>query len=114
MGIALSVFAKFHPMIAKKEWKNIILRIEIIIGIIAMIFGVALTIMVWSEGYYIGAMMLIITGLISVFLGIKELVAPMDNMLQWLPLFYIIVRRTFFFLNVVLCALVIGTMTQLI
>lgn len=101
-------------MIAKKDWKNIILRIEIIIGVIAMIFGAALTILVWNEGYFMGALMLIVTGLISVFLGIKELVAPMDNMLQWLPLFYIVVRRTFFFLNLVLCALVIGTMTNLL
>ncbi len=87
---------------------------EIIIGLIAMIFGIGLTVMVWSEGYFIGALMLVVTGLISVFLGIKELIAPMDNMFQWLPLFFIVVRRAFFFLNVVLCALVIGTMARLI
>lgn len=101
-------------MIQSQKIKNIILRVEIIIGLIAVLFGIGLTVMVWSEGYFIGALMLIVTGSISVFLGIKELVAPMDNMLQWLPLFFIIVRRTFFFLNVVLCALVIGTMTRLI
>ncbi|MCQ2098448.1 MAG: hypothetical protein MJY87_10985 [Fibrobacter sp.] len=98
----------------KTKIKNIVLRVEIIIGIISMIFGAVLTIMVWGEGYYIGALMLVITGLISVFLGAKELIAPMDNMLQWLPLFYIVVRRTFFFLNLVLCALVIGTMGNLL
>ena len=98
----------------KTKIKNIVLRVEIIIGIISMIFGAVLTIMVWGEGYYIGALMLVITGMISVFLGAKELIAPMDNMLQWLPLFYIVVRRTFFFLNLVLCALVIGTMGNLL
>ena len=101
-------------MIQKKDWKNIVLRIEVIIGIISMVLGAVLTVLVWSEGYYMGALMLVVTGMISVFLGVKELLAPMDNMLQWLPLFYIVVRRTFFFLNLVLCALVIGTMTNLI
>lgn len=101
-------------MIDKKKFKNIVLRVEIIIGIISMIFGAGLTVLVWGDGYFVGALMLVVTGLISVFLGVKELVAPMDNMFQWLPLFFIIVRRAFFFLNVVLCALVIGTMTQLI
>lgn len=101
-------------MIARKDWKNIILRIEIIIGVIAMLMGVGVTIWVWNEGYFVGTLMMVVTGMISVFLGIKELVAPMDNMLQWLPLFYIIVRRTFFFLNLVLCALVLGTITQLL
>lgn len=101
-------------MIDKKEFKNIVLRVEIIIGVIAMIFGAGLTIYVWNEGYFVGALMMVITGLISVFLGIKELIAPMDNMLQWLPLFFIVVRRTFFFLNLVLCAMVLGTVTNLL
>lgn len=94
--------------------KNTILRVEIIIGVIAMFFGAGLTIFIWNEGYFVGALMMVVTGLISVFLGIKELVAPMDNMLQWLPLFFIVVRRTFFFLNLVLCAMVVGTVTNLL
>jgi len=101
-------------VIDKKQIKNIILRVEIIIGVIAMIFGAGLTIYVWGEGYFIGALMMIITGMISVFLGVKELMFPMDNMLQWLPLFFIVVRRTFFFLNLVLCAMVVGTVTNLL
>lgn len=101
-------------MIDRKPLKNIVLRVEVIIGVIAMILGAVLTILFLGEGYFVGALMMVITGLISVFLGIKELVAPVDNMLQWLPLFYIVVRRTFFFLNVVLCALVVGTVTNLL
>lgn len=91
-----------------------VLRVEIIIGVVAMIMGAALTVYVWSEGYFVGALMMVVTGLISVFLGLKELIAPMDNMLQWLPLFFIVVRRTFFFLNLVLCAMVVGTATNLL
>lgn len=98
----------------KKQFKNMVLRVEVIIGIIAVVLGVGATILVWSEGYYVGTLMMVVTGIISVFLGIKELVSPMDNMLQWLPLFFIVMRRTFFFLNLVLCALVIGTVTNLL
>lgn len=101
-------------MVDKKTLKNIILRVEIIIGLIASLLGAGLTIFVWGEGYFVGALMMVVTGLISVFLGIKELIAPMDNMLQWLPLFFIVVRRTFFFLNLVLCAMVVGTVTNLL
>ena len=50
----------------KRKWKNIILRIEIIIGFIAVIFGIGLTVMVWKEGYFIGALMLVVTGIISI------------------------------------------------
>lgn len=103
-----------HDVIDKKSIKNIILRVEVIIGIISMILGAGLTIFVWGEGYFIGALMMVVTGLISVFLGIKELVAPIDNMLQWQPLFFIVARRTFFFLNLVLCSLVVGTITNLL
>lgn len=98
----------------KLKWKNIFLRIEIIIGIIAVIFGIGLTVMVWKEGYFIGALMLVVTGLISIFLGLKELVVPSDNIFHWQSLFFIIVRRAFFFLNLILTALVFGTMTHLL
>lgn len=98
----------------KNKIKNIILRVELIIGVFALILGLASTIYVWSEGYFVGTLMMVVTGAISIFLGAKELIVPVDNMLQWLPLFFIIIRRTFFFLNLVLCAFVIGTFTNLI
>lgn len=98
----------------RTKWKNIFLRIEIIIGIIAVIFGVGLTVLVWKEGYFVGALMLVVTGLISIFLGLKELVVPSDNIFHWQSLFFIIVRRAFFFLNLILTALVFGTMTHLL
>jgi len=97
-----------------RNFKNIFLRVEIIIGVVAMIAGAVLTIMVWSDGYFPGALMLIMTGLINVFLAIKELMDPTDNILHWQPLFFLVVRRAMFFLNVVLLALVLGTMTNLI
>ena len=97
----------------KRKWKNIFLRIEVIIGVIAVIFGIGLTVMVWKEGYFVGALMLVVTGIISIFLGLKELVLPSDNIFHWQSLFFMIVRRAFFFLNVVLTALVFGTMTHL-
>jgi hypothetical protein len=94
--------------------KNTILRIEIVIGVIAMLFGLGLTILVWGEGFFPGALMLIMTGLINVFLAVKELLDPTDGIFHWQPLFFMIVRRAMFFLNVVLTALVFGTMTQLL
>lgn len=97
-----------------RKIKNTILRIEIVIGVIAMVFGVGLTILVWGEGFFPGAIMLVMTGLINIFLAIKELVDPTDGNFHWQPLFFLIVRRAMFFLNVVLTALVVGTMTQLL
>lgn len=97
-----------------RKIKNIILRVEIVIGVIAMLFGLGLTILVWGEGFFPGALMLIVTGLINVFLAVKELLDPTDGIFHWQPLFFMIVRRAMFFLNVVLTALVFGTMTQLL
>ena len=97
-----------------RKIKNTILRIGIVIGVIAMVFGVGLTILVWGEGFFPGAIMLVMTGLINIFLAIKELVDPTDGNFHWQPLFFLIVRRAMFFLNVVLTALVVGTMTQLL
>ena len=94
--------------------KRIFLRVEIIIGIIAMISGAGLTVLVWKDGYFVGALMLVMTGLINVFLAAKELVNPTDHILHWQAIFFLIVRRAMFFLNVVLVALVIGTMARLI
>ena len=97
-----------------RKIKNTILRVEIVIGVIAMLFGLGLTILVWGEGFFPGALMLIMTGLINVFLAVKELLDPTDGIFHWQPLFFMIVRRAMFFLNVVLTALVFGTMTQLL
>ena len=97
-----------------RKVKNTILRIEIVIGVIAMAFGIGLTILVWGEGFFPGAIMLVMTGLINIFLAVKELVDPTDGIFHWQPLFFMIVRRAMFFLNVVLTALVVGTMTQLL
>lgn len=97
-----------------RKIKNMILRVEIVIGVIAMIFGIGLTVLVWSEGFFPGALMLIVTGLINIFLAVKELLDPTDGIFHWQPLFFMIVRRAMFFLNVVLTALVFGTMTQLL
>ena len=107
--------ARLTPrQIRARAVKNIFLRVEIIIGVIAMISGAGLTILVWNEGYFAGALMLIMTGLINVFLAAKELVNPTDHILHWQAIFFLIVRRAMFFLNVVLVALVVGTMFRLI
>ena len=101
-------------MVNQKKIKNAVLRLEIVIGIIAILFGIGLTILVWGEGYFVGALMLVVTGMISVFLGFKELLVPTDTLFHWMPLFFMIVRRAFFFLNLILTALVFGTMTKLL
>lgn len=107
--------ARLTPrQIRARAVKNIFLRVEIIIGVIAMISGAGLTILVWNEGYFAGALMLIMTGLIDVFLAAKELVNPTDHIFHWQAIFFLIVRRAMFFLNVVLVALVVGTMFRLI
>lgn len=104
---------------ARRKWnaramKIIFMRVEIIIGIIAMLAGAWLTILVWNEGYFPGALMLVMTGAINVFLAAKELINPTDHILHWQAIFFLIVRRAMFFLNVVLIALVFGTMTRLL
>ena len=97
-----------------REVKCMFMRVEIIIGIIAMIAGAWLTVLVWSEGYFPGALMLVMTGAINAFLAAKELLNPTDHILHWQSVFFLIVRRAMFFLNVVLIALVFGTMTRLL
>ena len=97
-----------------REIKRVFLRVEIIIGIIAMIAGAWLSILVWNEGYFAGALMRVMTGGINVFLAAKELINPTDHIFHWQAIFFLIVRRAMFFLNVVLIALVVGTMTRLL
>lgn len=98
----------------KEKLSKLILRIEATIGVIAMLMGTILTVAVWNEGYFVGAMMMIVTGAISIFLGFKELVQPSDHVFHWQPLFYKIVRRSFFFLNAVLVGLVILTVAPML
>ena len=86
---------------------------EIIIGVIAMITGLVLTALVWDEGYFVGALMLVVTGFLSVLLAIKEIKNPGDK-IHTLNVFFTILRRTFLFLNLMLSSLVIGMLTRLI
>lgn len=86
---------------------------EIIIGVIAMITGLVLTALVWDDGYFVGALMLVVTGFLSVLLAIKEIKNPRDK-IHTLNVFFTILRRTFLFLNLMLSSLVIGMLTRLI
>ena len=94
--------------------KYMFLRVEVIIGFFAMIAGAVVTVMVWSEGYFAGALMMVLTGALNTFLAIKELLAPTDGLLHWKAVFFMIVRQAMFFLNIALLALVLGTFTNLI
>ena len=97
-----------------QKLNKLILRIGVVVGVIAMLMGTILTVAVWNEGYFVGAMMMIVTGAISIFLGFKELLQPSDHEFHWLPLFYRIVRRSFFFLNAVLIGLVVLTVAPML
>ena len=97
-----------------QKLNKLILRIGVVVGVIAMLMGTILTVAVWNEGYFVGAMMMIVTGAISIFLGFKELLQPSDQQFHWLPLFYKIVRRSFFFLNAVLIGLVVLTVAPML
>ena len=97
-----------------RKLKYMFLRVEVIIGFFAMIAGAVVTMMVWSEGYFAGALMMVLTGALNMFLAVKELVAPTDGILHWQAVFFMIVRRAMFFLNIALLALVLGMFTNLI
>lgn len=97
-----------------QKLNKLILRIGVVVGVIAMLMGTILTVAVWNEGYFVGAMMMVVTGAISIFLGFKELLQPSDHVFHWLPLFYKIVRRSFFFLNAVLIGLVVLTVASML
>ena len=97
-----------------RQIKNMILRVELIIGFFAIVAGIIVTVMVWSEGYFAGALMMVLTGSLNIYLAFKELVAPTDHLLHWQAVFFMIVRRAMFFLNIALLALVLGTFTNLI
>lgn len=86
---------------------------EIIIGIISVLAGFFLTIIVWEDGYFIGSLMLVVTGFTSILLAVKEIKNP-GNSTHWLSVFFTVLRRTFLFLNLMLSTLVIGVLTRLI
>lgn len=92
------------------------LVVELFVGVLAIILGVVLTVLVWGTGYYPGAIMLIINGALTLVLTWRELVHPTarEDRFKMMNLFYTILRRTFFFLNLMLSALVLGTLTNLI
>lgn len=94
--------------------KHMFLRVEIVIGFFAVVAGSVVTVMVWNEGYFAGALMMVLTGILNIFLAIKELISPTDGVLHWQAVFFMIVRRAMFFLNIALLALVLGTFTNLI
>ena len=97
-----------------RKIKSMFLRVEVIIGFFAMVAGIVVTVMVWNEGYFAGALMMVLTGILNIYLAFKELVAPTDHLLHWQAVFFMIVRRAMFFLNIALLALVLGTFTNLI
>jgi hypothetical protein len=97
-----------------RKLKFMFLRVEVIIGFFAMVAGIVVTVMVWNEGYFAGALMMVLTGILNMFLAVKELIAPTDGILHWQAVFFMIVRRAMFFLNIALLALVLGTFTNLI
>jgi hypothetical protein len=41
---------------------------EIIIGVIAMITGLVLTVLVWDDGYFVGALMLVVAVLLPILI----------------------------------------------
>lgn len=86
--------------------------LEIAVGIIAMISGLWLSILVFQEGYYLGAWMLVVTGFLSVLLGIKEYRGIKSPL--WQENFFKILRRTMLFFNLMLSAICSGTLFSLL
>ncbi len=85
---------------------------EIVIGIVAMILGSWISILVFREGFFVGALMLVVTGALSVLLGVKEyrnIRGP-----SWQESFLKIVRRTMLFLNLMLSIVVAGTLVSML
>lgn len=87
------------------------LVVEIAVGILAVLLGLALTLIVWRSGYYPGAVMLVITGALTLVLSLKEFrdPTPKHERHKVINLFYTILRRAFFFLNLMLSILVLAT-----
>ena len=86
--------------------------VEIGIGVLAMILGTWISVLVFREGYFAGALMLVVTGILSVLLGVKEYLDIKGPL--WQESFLKILRRTMLFLNLMLSAVVAGTLISML
>ncbi len=98
---------KFHFRIFS-FMRRIFLLIESLSGFLAMIFGGVLTVMVWKDGYFAGALMLVVTGLLGFILSLLELNRKKRDRLQ--DVFLTVLRRTLWIVNLVLSLFVIGVL----
>ncbi len=86
--------------------------VEIGIGVLAMVLGTWISVLVFREGYFAGALMLVVTGILSVLLGVKEYLDIKGPL--WQESFLKILRRTMLFLNLMLSAVVAGTLISML
>lgn len=77
-----------------------------------MILGTWISVLVFREGYFAGALMLVVTGILSVLLGVKEYLDIKGPL--WQESFLKILRRTMLFLNLMLSAVVAGTLISML
>lgn len=100
----------------KSRLKQSFLFVEIFVGFLSILFGLVLSWLVRGSGYYPGAVMLCITGALTIVLSYKEWKTPTphEDRFQVMNLLFTILRRAFFFLNLMLSSLVIGTIFRLI
>lgn len=98
------------------RFKQSFLFVEMFVGFLSIIFGIVLSWLVRGTGYYPGALMLCITGALTLVLSFKEWKVPTlyAERFQVMNLLFTILRRAFFFLNLMLSSLVIGTIFQII
>ena len=98
------------------RFKQSFLFVEMFVDFLAIIFGIVLSWLVRGTGYYPGALMLCITGALTLVLSFKEWKVPtlQAERFQVMNLLFTILRRAFFFLNLMLSSLVIGTIFQII
>lgn len=96
--------------------KHRFLFVEMFVGVLSVVFGFVLSWLVRGSGYYPGALMLCITGALTLVLSFKEwkTPTPIKDKNQVINLLFTILRRAFFFLNLMLSSLVIGTIFQII
>lgn len=86
--------------------------VEVGVGIVAMILGIWISLLVIADGYFAGALMLVVTGALSVLLGVKEYRGVSGSGFQ--ESFLRIVRRTMLFLNLMLSLVVLGTLISML
>lgn len=77
-----------------------------------MVLGTWISVLVFREGYFAGALMLVVTGILSVLLGVKEYLDIKEPL--WQESFLKILRRTMLFLNLMLSAVVAGTLISML